>query len=157
MAQIKYRIANIKEKFFSIQEDHNLIASTIRSETTYAIDVSTHFDPDAGLISISFDFKLVPRQNRETMLVHYAANMNYEIIGYDLSTENSESITLPAEIMSSVVGATYSTFRGIIYSRCGNSILRESIVPLINPSFFLDKASAIDETAKNNTLSKSEG
>ncbi len=155
MAQLKYRIANIKEKRFFINEDHNLSVSTIRSETTYAIDINTYFDVSKGLMSIGFDFKLLLRHEKETILMQYVASMEYEVIGHDISADNIESMNLPIEIVSMMVSSTYSTFRGIIYSRCGNSILRESIVPLTNPSFFLDKVSTINETEQRSTPSES--
>lgn len=135
--QIQYRIADLKEKRFFIQEAPNLDASTIRSTTTFIVNNDISLDALSGHIIIQFDFRLVPRNNHNTTFLHYVASLNYEIGGFELMVEGTENPSIPTQVMEALIAASYSTFRGSIYSRCGASILRHAILPMSDPSMFL--------------------
>ena len=135
--QIQYRIADIRERRFFIQEVSNIEASTIRSITTFIVKHDISLDPDSGHVVIQFDFRLVPRSNHDTTYLHYVASLSYELGGFELMVEGADSPSIPTLVMEALIGAAYSTFRGSIYSRCGASILRHAILPISDPSMFL--------------------
>lgn len=141
--EIQYRIANLREKRFFIQEASSLTIETLRAETAYKINLDSSLERDTNHVVITFDMRLSPKDRSETTLLHYVASMSYEVHGFEMMLEGMEKPSIPTIVMQSLISATYSTFRGIIYARCGGSLLREAILPLADPRLFINQEEII--------------
>lgn len=137
--QIQYRIANLHEKRFFLQDAPSLTAETIRAETTYNVGVDVSLERETNHIIIAFDLRLFPKTQEEITLLHYAASMSFEVYGFEMMFEGVDRPSVPTALVQPLLAATYSTFRGIIYARCGGSLLREAILPLADSRSFLNE------------------
>ncbi|MBH8567562.1 hypothetical protein KB206_01605 [Microvirga sp. STS02] len=134
---VQIRIADIHEGRFFIQNSTELTVENIRQETAYQIQAEPALVSETEHIAIVFDVKMILKKKPDTVLMHYVANVSFEVGGIELSQNKTEPASIPTEIMYTLVAATYSTVRGLIYARCGGSILRHALLPLQDPSGFL--------------------
>ena len=134
---IQIRVADIHEGRFFIQQSTELTLENLRQETAYQIQAEPALVNETEQVAIAFDVKLVLKKKPDTVLLHYVANVSFEVGGFELSQSKTEPASIPTEIMHTLVAASYSTLRGLLYARCGGSILRHAILPLHDPAAFL--------------------
>jgi hypothetical protein len=137
--EVQFRIEGIYETRFFMQESPGLEPDTVRQETAYQIEVATAVLDETEHIAVAFDIRLVLKKKPEVTLLHYMANMRYEVGGVEFLSDVPGKANIPTEIMHTLLATAYSTLRGVLYTRSAGSMLRNAILPLHDPAEFLKK------------------
>ena len=151
---VQVRIADIRESRFFIQHSTEVTAENIRQEASYQIQADTAVVDETENVAIIFDVRLILKKKPDVVLMHFVSTMSYELAGFEMSHGDANKASIPTEVMQMLVAAAYSTCRGLVYARCGESILRHAIMPLHDPMVFLKSHKTIKAplVAKNSRL-----
>ena len=135
---VEIRIQSIEDIGFAIHEPRDPIPSPA-PENNFDIEVGVNIEisPEEQLLTIRMRLELRPRLNVENAkkpspLLTYEGKISYHVKGIKLQEKiKDDDISLPKELVLTALATTYSTFRGVVYSKCGSSTLRHVSLPMI--------------------------
>ncbi len=137
---ISYKLSNISIRRFSLIEP--------------ALDITTNFNIKKLNLGFNLAYACIKEKNifqiqlnvvnnyllnnKNIKLIELVLVCDFEILNLESIIQmNNEGFTLPDDLLTTLVGMTYSTARGIIFSKTQGSFLNQFILPVIDTKVLL--------------------
>lgn len=148
--QVEAKLTDIQEKAFYLVEPSPEMLKDLAQHLDVTVNTSIGHAPDLTQLAVRLDLNMVYRpkeeSEKEVTLVTYEAILFFAVRGWDTDKNNP---LVPHSLASGLAGTTYATVRGLLYARCGASVMRNYPLPLMQGDKLIKDLQGIDRRQEN--------